>query len=493
MLSSVALSHAPAAVLAQRASSRGSGVPRKTNGLGRAARGVGGRGLTGDASPRRTVAAAAAAVAPPDWATLDALTAPVDVGGYNIRPQQVPSSSTDPSLPTSADSTTAKRVLLYRDTNAWCPYCERVWLALHEKGVPFDTVFIDLRNKPLWYLDMVPSALVPAVKIDGELVYESRDILLAIEHAFPHSDGFPPLLPPAGTAERTRVEGLMDLADDAQGVGRVGFGFLLGGGFGGPRDESKVPELRVAFEESLRNFEAALAGAPGGGPFLGGAAPSLADIMLTPQLSRFAANMPAFRGFDMRAHPEFPRVAAWYKALEARPAYAAVRADPGTHNATARTMFRMKPVEGAAVEGMGAGAGEAGAGEAARKLVMNYDAVVADVVKNAGIVVSGSDAAAAAAEVHAAVDVALRSLAARLAAQAGIEAAPVEAGPPPAINLRANPPAAEEKAARARAAAVSAATWAFIRQRISAPRDMSGAGAAALRAAALTALAELDF
>ena len=63
-----------------------------------------------------------------------------------------------------------------------------------------------LRNKPQWYLDMIPTALVPAVKIDGVLVFESRDILLAIEKAFPASDGFPALLPPEGTAERTRVE-----------------------------------------------------------------------------------------------------------------------------------------------------------------------------------------------------------------------------------------------------------------------------------------------
>ena len=46
-----------------------------------------------------------------------------------------------------------------------------------------------LRNKPQWYLDMIPTALVPAVKIDGELVFESRDILMAIEKAFPESDG----------------------------------------------------------------------------------------------------------------------------------------------------------------------------------------------------------------------------------------------------------------------------------------------------------------
>ncbi len=29
-------------------------------------------------------------------------------------------------------------VTLYRDTNGWCPFCERVWLILRAKGIPYD-------------------------------------------------------------------------------------------------------------------------------------------------------------------------------------------------------------------------------------------------------------------------------------------------------------------------------------------------------------------
>jgi glutathione S-transferase len=31
-----------------------------------------------------------------------------------------------------------------------CPYCERVWLALEEKGIDYDAVLIDLYAKPDW-------------------------------------------------------------------------------------------------------------------------------------------------------------------------------------------------------------------------------------------------------------------------------------------------------------------------------------------------------
>ncbi|XGB43899.1 MAG: glutathione S-transferase domain-containing protein [Nodosilinea sp. LVE1205-7] len=39
------------------------------------------------------------------------------------------------------------RVLLYRDSNSWCPFCERVWFALEEKGIAFETEFVVLEGQ----------------------------------------------------------------------------------------------------------------------------------------------------------------------------------------------------------------------------------------------------------------------------------------------------------------------------------------------------------
>ena len=58
-------------------------------------------------------------------------------------------------------------------------FCVQVWMALLYKDIPFDVVFIELRNKPDWYETIVPTKLVPAVRMrdSGEVVYESADIM----------------------------------------------------------------------------------------------------------------------------------------------------------------------------------------------------------------------------------------------------------------------------------------------------------------------------
>ena len=41
-----------------------------------------------------------------------------------------------------------------------CPFCEKVILALEEKGIEYDCVLIALRDKPAWYKRKVPTGQV---------------------------------------------------------------------------------------------------------------------------------------------------------------------------------------------------------------------------------------------------------------------------------------------------------------------------------------------
>jgi thiol-disulfide isomerase/thioredoxin len=38
------------------------------------------------------------------------------------------------------------RVTLYRDTAAWCPYCQKVWMMLEEKQIPYKIEKINMRS-----------------------------------------------------------------------------------------------------------------------------------------------------------------------------------------------------------------------------------------------------------------------------------------------------------------------------------------------------------
>ena len=86
------------------------------------------------------------------------------------------------------------RVTFYRDTAAWCPYCEKVWLTLEEKRVPYTVEKVNMNcygDKPAWFWAMQPSGGIPVAKLDGQVIRESNDIIMAIERAFPEH----PMLP----------------------------------------------------------------------------------------------------------------------------------------------------------------------------------------------------------------------------------------------------------------------------------------------------------
>ena len=79
------------------------------------------------------------------------------------------------------------RVTLFRDHHAWCPYCQKVWLWLEEKQIPYRIEKVTMfcyGQKERWYKRKVPSGMLPALELDGRLITESDDILVALEQAF---------------------------------------------------------------------------------------------------------------------------------------------------------------------------------------------------------------------------------------------------------------------------------------------------------------------
>ena len=177
---------------------------------------------------------------------------------------------------------------------ARCPYAARARIVLAEKGIEFETVEIDLSDRPAWLYEKNPAGRVPVIEEDdGDPLPESAVIMEFIEERYPE----PPLLPP-DPADRAAVRLLIfrdhDLTDPYYALRR---------GEDGAREQ---------LDAVLGRFDALLAGQP----YLSGAEYGLADIALVPWFLR-ARDM---LGVELDG---FPAVADWLARLEQRPAIAA--------------------------------------------------------------------------------------------------------------------------------------------------------------------------
>ncbi len=378
------------------------------------------------------------------------------------RPGLLPSTVPIPSSLHKLSAETPPPVLLYRDTNSWCPFCERVWFALEEKEIPFATEFIDLNNKPQWYIDLIPSTQVPAAKIENELVYDSKDILLALESRF--SDI--PLLPT--DPQENAIARLFVEDAETNGCKEVGYKFLIKI----CTDDQELASLQASFEVKLDELEQALAKHPGV-YFL--RTFSLVDIMYAPHLDRLAASLPVYRGYHIKNNPRFPNLNAWFAALNERPAFGRVKTDATTFNLLLPQLFGVKPIDSSLPLEPGLSEVVQYRAEAAERLSDNHEAAIGDILKNSGVqtLATSGDVSA----VTDAIEFHLKLLADYLlhGDQALLSRDRVDGQG----NLEPL------------SSTVGAIALAYVRNRICAPRDMSAGAAIAFRAAADKVLASL--
>lgn len=65
-----------------------------------------------------------------------------------------------------------------------CPYVERSRIVLEEKNIPYDITYIDLSEKPDWFLKISPRGKVPVLLVDDAPIFESMVINEFIEEAY---------------------------------------------------------------------------------------------------------------------------------------------------------------------------------------------------------------------------------------------------------------------------------------------------------------------
>ena len=89
-----------------------------------------------------------------------------------------------------------------------CPYCARVRIVLAEKSLEYETVVVDLHDRPAWIYEKNPLGRVPVLEEDAFVLPESVVINEYLEERYPE----PPLWP-ADPAERAAGRLLVERFD----------------------------------------------------------------------------------------------------------------------------------------------------------------------------------------------------------------------------------------------------------------------------------------
>jgi glutathione S-transferase len=205
------------------------------------------------------------------------------------------------------------RVTLYRDNHAWCPYCQKVWLWLEEKQIPYRIEKVTMfcyGEKESWYKRKVPSGMLPALELDNRLITESDDILIALERVFgPLNVGMedPQAIP------LRRLERLLF---------RAWCTWLCYRASSAPVEQRH----REQFIGVVAQVEEALDRTPG--PYFLEEFGTI-DAIFTPYIERMNASLYYYKGYSMRE--ENPRLADWFAAMESRPTYRGTQSDFHTH------------------------------------------------------------------------------------------------------------------------------------------------------------------
>ena len=179
-----------------------------------------------------------------------------------------------------------------------CPYVQRSVITLEEKGAEYDIEYIDLTDKPDWFLDVSPLGKVPVLQVEGTVLFESQVINEYLDETI--GDRLHPAAPLERARHRAWIEAVSSL--------------------GGPVYLMMIRETETETRALAAKARAGLERivAERSGPFFAGDTPCLVDAAAAPflQLLHWMEQIVPDLGVIGADGP----IRAWTDALLARPA-----------------------------------------------------------------------------------------------------------------------------------------------------------------------------
>jgi glutathione S-transferase len=183
-----------------------------------------------------------------------------------------------------------------------CPYVQRAVTALKEKGAGFDVAYVDLTDKPDWFLIISPLGKVPVLKVEREghepaALFESAVILEYLEETAPG-----PRLHPEDPLERARHRSWIEFGSQLHAdVWRLATA----------KTQLDYDAARQAVAGKLQRLETEVCG-----PFFAGERFSYVDAVFAPAFRQFDALETIA---DIGLTRDLPKVGRWRKILLGRP------------------------------------------------------------------------------------------------------------------------------------------------------------------------------
>ena len=213
-------------------------------------------------------------------------------------------------------------LILYRDRHAWCPYCQKIWLWLELKQIPYKVKKINMfcyGKKENWYRNKVNSGKLPAIEFKGKIITESDLIISFLEKEY-GALGSPIF--------SNKLEKVREIERE---IFRAWCNWLC-------RENIIIIEStlkKTKLKQKLQKLEDLIDNSSTG--FLDpiyeedkNIKPGTGDIIFIPYLERLNASLCYYKGFSLRE--EFPKINQWLTLLENQSTYLGTQGDFHTHS-----------------------------------------------------------------------------------------------------------------------------------------------------------------